>query len=173
MADIVSSVLEQKLRIERVMWRCPTSQCWRLRRSQRGEIQTIPHHARRYPVDCRAARDAADKARGVASKSLPTHSTKRPAKLKLPTLPPPNAVNYLDLIQWPAMVITIAASWFVASRSKRRRSIGFWVFLLSNLAWVAWGIQAHAYGLITLQVCLAAMNIRGVLKAEDESAPET
>jgi hypothetical protein len=78
-------------------------------------------------------------------------------------------MNYLDALQWPAMVITVAASWFVASRGMHKRSIGFWLFIVSNIAWVAWGIPAHAYGLITLQVCLAVMNIRGVLKAEPDA----
>jgi hypothetical protein len=59
------------------------------------------------------------------------------------------------------MVVTVTAAWFVASRSQRRRRIGFWVFLLSNVLWVIWGIYAHAYALVVLQVCLAAMNIRG------------
>jgi hypothetical protein len=67
----------------------------------------------------------------------------------------------LDLIQWPAMVVTVAAAWFVASRDQRRRRVGFWVFLLSNVMWVIWGVYAHAYALVVLQVCLAAMNIRG------------
>jgi hypothetical protein len=75
-------------------------------------------------------------------------------------------VDYLSALQWPAMAVTVAASWFVASTNKRRRSIGFWLFIVSNVAWVVWGVPAHAYGLITLQICLAAMNIRGVLKAE-------
>jgi len=42
----------------------------------------------------------------------------------------------LDLLQWPAMVITVAAAWLVASRSARKREVGFWVFLASNVAWV-------------------------------------
>jgi hypothetical protein len=70
----------------------------------------------------------------------------------------------LGLIQWPAMVVTVAAAWLVASRSKRRRAIGFWVFLASNALWIAWGVPAHAYALIVLQVALAIMNIRGVSK---------
>jgi hypothetical protein len=70
-------------------------------------------------------------------------------------------VSYLDLLQWPAMVVTVTAAWFVASGSKHRRRIGFWVFLLSNVLWVTWGVYAHAYALVVLQVCLAAMNIRG------------
>jgi hypothetical protein len=73
----------------------------------------------------------------------------------------------LDLLQWPAMVITVLAAWLVASRSKRRRQVGFWVFLASNLTWIVWGWQAGAYALIVLQVALAVMNIRGVRKNED------
>ena len=46
---------------------------------------------------------------------------------------------------------------------------GFWIFLLSNVLWVAWGIYANAYALIALQVCLAALNIRGVKKTTEES----
>ncbi len=80
-------------------------------------------------------------------------------------------MDWLDTVQWPAMAITVAASWFVASTHKHRRSVGFWLFLLSNVAWVAWGLHAHAWALIVLQVCLAAMNIRGAVKASDE-APE-
>ena len=31
----------------------------------------------------------------------------------------------LDLLQWPAMVVTLVASWLVASRAKKQREIGF------------------------------------------------
>jgi hypothetical protein len=72
----------------------------------------------------------------------------------------------LDLIQWPAMVVTVVAAWLVASRSKRRRAVGFWVFLASNALWIAWGVPAHAYALIVLQLALAAMNMRGVSRNE-------
>ena len=76
----------------------------------------------------------------------------------------------LSLIQWPAMVVTVLASWLVSSKIKRRRAAGFWVFLLSNALWVAWGVGVHAYALITLQVLLAATNIRGAVKAGPESS---
>ena len=72
----------------------------------------------------------------------------------------------LDLLQWPAMVITVTAAWLVASRSPRKRAWGFWVFLTSNVAWVIWGVHAHAWALIALQVALATLNIRGVKKNE-------
>ena len=62
------------------------------------------------------------------------------------------------------MLVTLAAAWLVASSSERRRNIGFWVFLLSNLLWVVWGWHVQALALIALQVGLAALNIRGAMK---------
>jgi hypothetical protein len=72
----------------------------------------------------------------------------------------------LDLLQWPAMAATIIAAWLVASQQKRRRKAGFWVYLASNVLWVAWGLHDQAYALIALQFALAAMNFRGVHKNE-------
>ncbi len=73
-------------------------------------------------------------------------------------------MDYVDLLQWPAMVVTVIAAWFVASKTETRRGIGFWCFLASNVLWVIWGWHTAAYALVVLQVCLAAMNIRGALK---------
>ena len=75
-------------------------------------------------------------------------------------------MNLLDSLQWPAMAATGAAAWLVASRSAQKRAVGFWVFLASNILWVAWGLHDHAYALVALQFCLAALNIRGVYKNE-------
>lgn len=69
-----------------------------------------------------------------------------------------------DFLQWPAMAASLAAAWLVASRSVRRRNVGFWVFLLSNVLWVAWGLHDDAWALIALQLGLAVLNVRGVLK---------
>lgn len=74
-----------------------------------------------------------------------------------------------DAVQWPAMAVTAWAAWFVGSSEKRRRKIGFWLFLASNVLWVAWGLSAHAYALIVLQVCLAVMNIRGASRAREQT----
>jgi hypothetical protein len=76
----------------------------------------------------------------------------------------------LDLIQWPAMAVTITASWYIASTQPRRRRLGFWFYLASNGLWIVWGVHAHAYALIALQFCLAAMNIRGERKAHQTQA---
>ncbi|HEX3950185.1 MAG TPA: hypothetical protein VHW95_10085 [Steroidobacteraceae bacterium] len=72
----------------------------------------------------------------------------------------------IDLLQWPAMLVTVGASWCVASNNRARRNIGFWLFLASNVLWVIWGGHVHAYALIVLQVCLAVMNIRGAWKTD-------
>jgi hypothetical protein len=72
----------------------------------------------------------------------------------------------MDLLQWPAMAFTLIAAWLVASKAQQRRNWGFWVFLLSNVLWVAWGWSTQAYALITLQFGLAAMNIRGARKTK-------
>jgi hypothetical protein len=49
-------------------------------------------------------------------------------------------MDAFDLLQWPAMAVTVAAAYLVASRSARRRAV--------------------------TQFFLAAMNIRGVYKNE-------
>jgi hypothetical protein len=79
-------------------------------------------------------------------------------------------MDYLDLIQWPAMLATIVAAWLVASLSKRRRSVGFWVFLLSNALWIVWGWYDGAHALIGLQISLAVLNIRGAYKNDPEAS---
>jgi hypothetical protein len=75
-------------------------------------------------------------------------------------------MDTLDLVQWPAMVVTVAAAYLVASRSAHRRAVGFWCFLASNVLWVVWGFHDRAWALVGLQFCLAALNIRGVFKNE-------
>ena len=74
--------------------------------------------------------------------------------------------DWLDLLQWPAMVVTVLAAWLIASNRQGRRNAGFWMFLASNLLWGLWGWHDGAYALIVLQVGLAALNIRGVSKTE-------
>jgi hypothetical protein len=75
-------------------------------------------------------------------------------------------MDYLDLLQWPAMVVTVGAAYLVASTNKRKRFAGFWCFLASNVLWTAWGLHDKAYALVMLQLFLAAMNARGIYKNE-------
>lgn len=84
-------------------------------------------------------------------------------------------MEWIAVLQWPAMATTVAASWCVASRSPGKRKAGFWIFLLSNVLWVAWGWHAGAPALVVLQLALAVMNIRGARKAasaEDDAAAD-
>jgi hypothetical protein len=75
-------------------------------------------------------------------------------------------MNWINLLQWPAMAVTVWAAWLVASQRKLKRNLGFWLFLISNVLWIAWGFYDGAYALIGLQVCLALLNIRGAMKNE-------
>ena len=67
------------------------------------------------------------------------------------------------------MIVTVIAAWLVASQAKRRREVGFGVFLLSNVLWIVWGWHDHAYALIALQLALAALNIRGAYKNDPDA----
>jgi hypothetical protein len=77
-------------------------------------------------------------------------------------------MEWLDSLQWPAMVATVIAAWLVASRGRRKRTWGFWWFLVSNALWIAWGIHDGAHALIALQFCLAGLNIRGAWKNDPD-----
>lgn len=73
-------------------------------------------------------------------------------------------MNWLDYLQWPALLVTVMASWMVSVTQKDERKTGFWLFIVSNILWVIWGVFAHAYALVLLQFCLAITNIHGVIK---------
>ena len=67
----------------------------------------------------------------------------------------------LNFLQWPAMATTLLSAWLVASQSKQKRGLGFWIFIVSNILWVFWGWHDGAYALITMQIGLLLLNIRG------------
>lgn len=75
-------------------------------------------------------------------------------------------MDILNLVQWPAMVVSVIAAWLVAAQTKTRRKHGFWWFLASNVLWIIWGWHTQAWALIALQLALAVLNIRGTLKNE-------
>ena len=72
----------------------------------------------------------------------------------------------LNFLQWPAMVVTVAASWFVTSRYKDHRWLGFVLFLGSNVLWTVWGWNSGSWALVVLQPCLAVMNIVGMKRSK-------
>lgn len=76
-------------------------------------------------------------------------------------------MEYIDLVQWPAMLVTVVSAWFIGSQRPRRRMIAFWGFIASNALWVIWGLHANAYALILLECVLLGMNARGFKKNLD------
>ena len=49
----------------------------------------------------------------------------------------------------------------------RRRLLGV---PLSNVLWVVWGVSTQAWALVSLQIGLAAMNIRGLKKNDADAS---
>lgn len=74
--------------------------------------------------------------------------------------------EFLDLLQWPAMAVSLYAAFMIGSKNAKKRIFGFWMFILSNLLWIVWGVHDEAWALIALQVALMAMNFRGIYKNE-------
>lgn len=74
--------------------------------------------------------------------------------------------DLIDLLQWPAMAVSLYAAFMIGSKKAGKRIFGFWMFILSNILWIIWGVHDEAWALITLQVALMAMNIRGIFKNE-------
>ena len=58
-------------------------------------------------------------------------------------------MDALSLLQWPAMAVTVGATWLVGSNREGRRQAGFWLFLGSNALWAAWGLYDDAPALVT------------------------
>jgi hypothetical protein len=74
--------------------------------------------------------------------------------------------GFLDFLQWPAMAVSLYAAFMVGSKKADKRIFGFWMFILSNVLWIIWGFHDEAWALISLQVALMAMNVRGIFKNE-------
>ena len=74
--------------------------------------------------------------------------------------------NLIDFLQWPAMAVTLVAAFLVGARHAKKRVVGFWTFIASNVLWIVWGLHDGAWALIALQAGLAAMNIRAIVRNE-------
>ena len=83
-----------------------------------------------------------------------------------------SGADSLAWLQWPAMVITVTASWFVTSRYKKHRWAGFALFLASNVLWAVWGLHTGATALVVLQAALALLNILGLKRTDSDKESE-
>lgn len=77
--------------------------------------------------------------------------------------------DFIDFLQWPAMAVSLYAAFMIGSKNAGKRIFGFWMFILSNIMWIIWGVHDEAWALISLQVALMAMNVRGIFKNESAS----
>lgn len=66
------------------------------------------------------------------------------------------------------MAITLVAAWWMGSKQASKRVVAFAMLIVGNLMWMAWGWGESAWALIALNLGLLAMNIRGIIKNEDE-----
>ncbi len=80
-------------------------------------------------------------------------------------------MDLLDMVQWPAMAITVLGAWYTGSSHKTKRAVGFWAFLLSNALWITWGVHDTAWALVVLQVVLAVINIRNARHTKEAPEP--
>jgi hypothetical protein len=76
--------------------------------------------------------------------------------------------EFFALLEWPAMAISLAAAWWMGSTKARKRIIAFVLLIIGNLMWIAWGWGEGAWALIALNVGLMGLNIRAIMKNEDE-----
>jgi hypothetical protein len=81
-------------------------------------------------------------------------------------------MDWLDLLQWPAMAVTVVATGLVGTQRPGWREAGFWLFLLSNALWIAWGWHDAAWALVVLQVVLIGFNVRGAYSNDEEREEE-
>ncbi|MEX5503773.1 hypothetical protein Q1J61_08240 [Pseudomonas putida] len=77
--------------------------------------------------------------------------------------------SWIELLEWPAMAVTVVAAWCIGSHRPGRRMVGFCCFIASNILWSVWGWHAQAWALIVLQLVLCAMNLRGWRKSKRAS----
>ena len=74
--------------------------------------------------------------------------------------------EFFALLEWPAMAISLAAAYLLASQKPEKRVIAFWLLIVGNVMWIAWGWGEDAWALIALNVGLMVLNVRGIAKNE-------
>ena len=79
--------------------------------------------------------------------------------------------EFIDFLQWPAMLVTLLAAYLIGSTNPKRRVFGFCTFIVSNILWIVWGIHDEAWALIALQAALFVTNVRGIFKNEHPGKP--
>lgn len=76
--------------------------------------------------------------------------------------------EFFALLEWPAMAISLAAAWWMGSKQANKRVVAFAMLIVGNVMWMAWGWGESAWALIALNFGLLGLNVRGIIKNEDE-----
>ncbi len=67
------------------------------------------------------------------------------------------------------MAVSLAAAWWLGSKKPQKRIQSFALLILGNVMWIAWGSGEGAWALIALNVGLMALNVRAIMKNENET----
>ncbi|MES2899284.1 MAG: hypothetical protein V4723_06110 [Pseudomonadota bacterium] len=80
--------------------------------------------------------------------------------------------DMLNLLEWPAMAISLVAAYLLGSINPTKRIVAFVMLIVGNLMWIGWGWGNEAKALIALNVGLMVLNVRGVFKNEEAKEEE-
>ena len=67
------------------------------------------------------------------------------------------------------MAISLAAAYWLGSTKPQKRIVAFFMLIVGNLMWIAWAWPEGAWALIALNVGLMALNVRAIMKNEQET----
>lgn len=67
----------------------------------------------------------------------------------------------VKFIEWLGALLGLGGSWLVALDGDLAR-YGFLAFLLSNLCWIAFGLQKKAWGLLVMQAGFLGSSLLGL-----------
>ena len=73
----------------------------------------------------------------------------------------PMLETILNLLQWPALVLAIAGAPLVASGVSRRVYVGFTLWTVSNLCWIAWALTTGTWSVLLMQVYFLFTSLAG------------
>lgn len=76
--------------------------------------------------------------------------------------------EFFAYLEWPAMAVSLAAAWWLGSKKPKKRIVAFCLLIVGNIMWIAWGWPEGAWALIALNVGLMGLNVRAIMKNEDE-----
>lgn len=80
--------------------------------------------------------------------------------------------DFLALLEWPAMAISLVAAYLLGSIHPKKRILAFVMLIIGNLMWIGWGWGNDAKALIALNAGLMALNVRGIFKNEEAKKKE-